>query len=271
MQLHLSVPGAARALWRYRGFIAGNVEREFRLRYTGSVLGVAWNLLQPLALVLVYVLVFTEVMRARLPGGGGDAYDYSLYVLAGMLVWLPFSEIIGRCVNLFIDNANLLKKAAFPRVTLLASAILSSLVNLGLIALVFALVLVAIGRFPGLVVLTLLAPITVMVVLAAGLGILLGTLNVLFRDVGQFTSIALQFWFWLTPIVYPLGVLPERFRVIAARNPLSPLVDAFQSVFLHARAPDWAALGIVAVMAIAVFALGYALFKGNAATLVDEL
>lgn len=270
MLLQVSIPGVFRALWRYRGFIAGNVEREFRLRYTGSVLGVTWNLLQPLALVVIYVVVFTEVMQARLPGGG-DAYDYGLYVLAGMLVWLPFSEIIGRCVNLFIENANLLKKAAFPRVTLLASAVLSSLVNLGLVALVFVLVLVTIGRFPGWSMLALAAPVAITVVFAAGLGILLGTLNVLFRDVGQFTTIALQFWFWLTPIVYPPSVLPEKFQGVAAFNPLSPLVGAFQSVFVNARAPDWSSLGTVAAVALIVFGLGYALFKGNAATLVDEL
>ena len=268
--IDMSVPGVLRAMWRYRSFIAGNVERELRLRYTGSVLGVAWNVLEPLALVLIYVVVFSEVMHARLPGSG-DRHDYGVYVLAGMLVWLAFSEIVGRCVNLFIDNANLLKKAAFPRVTLLASAIASSLVNVGLIAVLFATVLVAIGRFPGWVTLTLLAPLAVTVVLAAGLGIFLGTLNVLFRDVGHVTTIALQFWFWLTPIVYPRSVLPEAFRSAVAWNPLAPLVAAFQSVFVTARAPDWPSLAGVSAGALVVFALGYALFKGNAATLVDEL
>jgi lipopolysaccharide transport system permease protein len=266
----LSIPGALRALWRYRSFIAGNVERDFRLRYTGSVLGVAWNLLEPLALVLVYVVVFAEVMHARLPGGR-DAYDYALYVLAGMLVWLCFSEIVGRCVNLFIDNANLLKKAAFPRVTLVASAIASSLVNLGLMMLVFGAVLVVIGRFPGWIALILFAPVAITIVLASGLGILLGTLNVLFRDVAHATAIFLQFWFWLTPIVYPASVLPDRFRAVAAWNPLTPLVSAFQTVIVSADTPDWRALGATLVVALVAFAVGYALFKGNAATLVDEL
>lgn len=266
----MNVPGALRALWRYRSFIAGNVERELRLRYTGSVLGVAWNLLEPLALVLIYVVVFTEVMHARLPGGGGK-HDYGVYVLAGMLVWLAFSEIVGRCVNLFIDNANLLKKAAFPRVTLVASAVASALVNVGLIALVFVIVLAAIGRFPGAVTLTLLAPLAIAVVLATGIGIFVGTLNVLFRDVGHVTTIGLQFWFWLTPIVYPRSILPDAFRAIVDWNPLSPLVAAFQAVFVTGHAPDWASLAGVALGSAAAFAFGYALFKGNAATLVDEL
>jgi homopolymeric O-antigen transport system permease protein len=270
MRFRVRLPGVAIALWRYRGFIAGNVAREFRLRYTGSVLGVAWNLLQPLAQVLIYVVVFSQVMQAHLPGSG-DRYVYSVYVLGGMLVWTCFSDIVGRCVNLFVDNANLLKKAAFPRVTLLASAILSSLVNLGLIALVFFAALAIIGRFPGWIVVTLLVPLAVTVVFAAGLGILLGTLNVLFRDVGQFTGIALQFWFWLTPIVYPPRVLPDPFQGFAARNPLSPLVSAFHSVLLQGHLPDWASLGFAAIVASIVFILGYALFKGNVATLVDEL
>jgi lipopolysaccharide transport system permease protein len=270
MHNRMSVPGIFLALWRYRSFIASSVAREFRLRYTGSVLGVAWNLLHPLALVSVYVVVFGQVMRARLPGSA-DTIDYSLYVLAGMLVWLPFAEIIGRCVNLFTENANLLKKAAFPRVTLLASAVLSSLVNFAILTGVFVAFLVIIGRFPGWITIVLLAPVAVTLVFGAGLGILLGTLNVLFRDVGQFTTIALQFWFWFTPIVYPLTALPEALRKAVAYNPLSPPARAFQDVFVHARMPDWQSLGAVSVIAVAIFALGYALFKWNAATLVDEL
>lgn len=266
----MNVPGALRALWRYRSFIAGNVERELRLRYTGSVLGVAWNLLEPLALVLIYVVVFGELMRARLPGSRGP-HDYGVYVLAGMLVWLAFSQIIGRCINLFIDNANLLKKAAFPRVTLVASAIASSLVDVGLIALVFVVVLVAIGRFPGAIALTLLVPLAITVVLATGIGIFAGTLNVLFRDVGHVTTIGLQFWFWLTPIVYPRSILPEAVRAVIDWNPLTPLVAAFQGVFVAAHAPDWTSLAGVALGSVLAFGLGYALFKGNAATLVDEL
>jgi len=164
-----------------------------------------------------------------------------------------------------------MKRAAFPLVTLVASAIASSLVNLGLIMLVFGAVLVAIGRFPGWIALTLVAPIAITIALASGLGILLGTLNVLFRDVAHATGIVLQFWFWLTPIVYPASILPDRLRGVATWNPLTPLVGAFQSVILAAEAPHWKSLGAVLVVAIVAFAMGYALFKGNAATLVDEL
>jgi lipopolysaccharide transport system permease protein len=144
-------------------------------------------------------------------------------------------------------------------------------VNLALVTGVFVAFLVVMGRFPGWITLALLAPVAVTLVFGAGLGILLGTLNVFFRDVGQFTTIALQFWFWFTPIVYPLSALPEELRRAVAYNPLSPLVGAFQAVFVHARMPDWFSLSVVSLIAVGMFVLGYMLFKWNAATLVDEL
>ena len=101
------------ALLRYRGFVVGSVKREFQTRYRTSMLGALWLVLQPLALIVVYTVVFSEVMKSRLPGVQ-STFGYSIYLCAGVLTWGLFAEIVSRAQSVFVDNANLLKKLSFP-------------------------------------------------------------------------------------------------------------------------------------------------------------
>ena len=106
-----------RALWAYRGFISGSVKREFQSKYRNSLLGAAWTVINPLAMIVVYTVIFSQVMKARLPGVD-SAFAYSIYLCAGLLTWGFFAEIVGRAQNVFIEHANLMKKLSFPRMTL---------------------------------------------------------------------------------------------------------------------------------------------------------
>ena len=103
-----------RALWSYRGFILGSIKREFQAKYRNSLVGSAWAVFNPLAMIVVYTVVFAEVMRTRLPGVDGT-FAYSIFLCAGILTWGLFAEIVGRGQSVFIENANLLKKLNFPR------------------------------------------------------------------------------------------------------------------------------------------------------------
>ena len=106
-----------KALWTYRGFILGSVKREFQSKYSNSLLGAAWNVLNPLAMIVVYTMIFSQVMKARL-AGVNSTFAYSIYLCAGILTWGLFAEITSRALNVFIENANLLKKLSFPRLCL---------------------------------------------------------------------------------------------------------------------------------------------------------
>ena len=104
--------------WRYRGFVLGSVKRDFQAKYHQSLMGVLWTLIQPLAMILVYTLVFSQVMKTKLPGvETGNGYSYSIFLCAGLLTWGLFAEIVSKSQTLFIDNANLLKKVNFPSAT----------------------------------------------------------------------------------------------------------------------------------------------------------
>lgn len=259
-----------KALWAYRGFILGSVKREFQSRYQNSLLGAAWTVLNPLAMIVVYTVIFSQVMRARLPGVD-STFAYSIYLCAGLLTWGLFAEISSRSQTIFLENATLLKKLNFPRMTLPVNVVTNALVNFAIVFSLFTLFLLATGNFPGVAYLGLLPVLALLVLFAIGLGVTLGILNVFFRDVGQFFTIFLQFWFWLTPVVYPITILPEPLRQYMGLNPMARLVGACQEILVHGRWPDWWQLVPVLVVAVLLCLLGLRLFRRHAGELVDEL
>ncbi|MBL0480053.1 ABC transporter permease [Aeromonas veronii] len=259
-----------RALWSYRGFILGNVKREFQVKYQNTLLGAAWNIINPLAMIIVYTVIFSNVMRAKLPGVD-HSFAYSIYLCAGVLTWGLFSEIVGRSQNVFLDNANLLKKISFPRLCLPVTVICNALLNFIIVFGIFSLFLLLVGYFPGLPYLALIPVLAVLILFAIGLGITLGVLNVFFRDIGQFFGIALQFWFWLTPIIYPADILPEAIKPFMALNPMAPVVAACQHILVQGVWPQWQSLWLVTVVGALLILLGLSLFRKHAGDMVDEL
>lgn len=262
--------GMLRALWSYRGFIIGNVKREFQAKYRNSLLGAAWNVLNPLSMIIIYTVIFSQVMRAKLPGVEGS-FAYSIHLCAGVLTWGLFAEITSGAQNTFISNANLIKKLSFPRLCLPVTVVANGLVNFTIIFSLFTLFLIATNNFPGWSFLAMVPVLLILVAFAIGLGITLGVLNVFFRDVGQFFGIFLNFWFWATPIVYPASILPERMQSLIQYNPMAGLIGASQTILMQGQWPDWVHLGWVAVVAALFCLLGLRLFRKHAGEMVDEL
>jgi lipopolysaccharide transport system permease protein len=259
-----------RPVWAYRDFILGSVQREFQSKYRTSILGSAWSVLNPLAMILVYTVIFAEIMKAKLPGVN-SVYGYGIYLCAGILTWGLFAEIVGRGQTVFLDNANLLKKLNFPRLCLPVIITAGAAINFAIVFGLFVLFLVMTGSFPGLVFLGVIPLLVVLVLFAIGLGITLGVLNVFFRDVGQFFGILLMFWFWLTPIVYTSNILSEELRGWVSYNPMAPLMDGFQRVLLAGQWPQWESLVYPAALAVVLSVLGMRLFRRHAGDMVDEL
>jgi lipopolysaccharide transport system permease protein len=259
-----------KALWTYRGFILGSVKREFQSKYRNSLLGAVWNVLNPLAMVVVYTVVFSQVMKARLPGVD-STFSYSIYLCAGILTWGLFAEITGRAQNIFIENANLLKKLSFPRLCLPTVVVLNAGLNFVIIFGLFSGFLLITDNFPGWAYLALVPLLLIEIAFAIGLGITLGVLNAFFRDIGQLFGVVLQFWFWLTPIVYPANTLPESTRLLMDFNPMAALMAAYQTILLNGHWPQWRGLWLVALLAVLFSSIGFRLFRKHAGEMVDEL
>jgi lipopolysaccharide transport system permease protein len=260
----------AKGAWAYRGFIFASIRREFQSKYRNSLLGAAWTVIQPLSMVAIYTIVFSQVMKARLPGVE-SALAYSIFLCAGIFTWGLFSEIVGRGQTIFIDNANLIKKLSFPKICLPIITVLNSGLNFAILFGLFLVFLVATGNFPGIVVVAMLPVLAIQVMFAIGLGVVLGVLNVFFRDVGHFFNILLQFWFWFTPIVYPATILPGWAQRVIEWNPMTGVVVAYQVIFVNGRWPDWSSLLPAALVGAVLCILGVRLFSRRSGEMVDEL
>lgn len=260
----------ARSVWAYRGFVLGSVKREFQTRYQNSLLGAAWSVLNPLSMIIVYTVIFSQLMKARLPGVD-NGLAYGIYLCAGILTWGFFAEIIGRSQSVFLEHANLIKKLSFPRICLPLIVVLNAGVNFAIIFALFLGFLVATQNFPGWAVLAVIPLLMIQVLFSIGLGVMLGVLNVFFRDVGQFVGIFLQFWFWFTPIVYPASILPDWVKPLLSANPMAPLIAGYQGIFVYGNWPDWSSLVPTVIIAGALCGLAMRLFRKRSGEMVDEL
>ena len=172
---------------------------------------------------------------------------------------------------MFLDNANLIKKLNFPRICLPVIVILNAGLNFSIIFGLFTMFLVVSANFPGWSYLAIFPVLFIQILFSIGLAIIIGVLNVFFRDVGQFFGIFLQFWFWLTPIVYPLSIVPEGFQPVMAFNPMLPLIASYQGILVSGELPDWSSLAPVMLMSIGLCLFGLRLFRKRSGEMVDEL
>lgn len=258
------------AAWAYRRFVLTSIQNEIRSRFARSKLGFAWLILQPLAQVVVFATILSGVLAARLPGVTSK-FGYAIYLLAGMLCWNLFSEILSRSVVIFIENASIMKKINFPKITLPIILVGGILVGNVLLALI---VLIGIPLLGGtltvhLVWLPLLMAITI--AFATSLGLIVGTFNVFFRDTGPVIGVILQFWYWMTPIAYPIQIVPARFQGYFKLNPLTVLVQAYHDVILYGRAPQWQGLLMLGMASGLLFIAALGIFRRASAEMVDAL
>jgi lipopolysaccharide transport system permease protein len=261
-----------RSIWGYRHFITALVRRDFEARYQGALLGILWPMVQPIAMILVYTLVFSHIMRAKLPATGAHSdYAYGIYLCAGIIPWGLFVESLTRMTNAFVENSTFLKKSTFPRSCLFFSAILSSLLNFSIISTVFLVFLLITGEFPGMLFFAVIPVLAVQLVFVSAIGIFFGTVNVFFRDIGQSLGVVLQFWFWFTPIVYVTESLPERIQQYLLINPLAPIMRGYQDVIFAHRPPDWLSLATILGASLVIFLLSSIAYRHLAHEIVDEL
>lgn len=258
------------ALWRYRHFIISSIRGEFMARYARSRLGLLWSVLHPLAQAAIFALVLAEVLGAKLPGVAGKV-AYPIYLMAGMAAWGLFSEIINRCLTIFIEYAGPLKKISFPRLCLPVIVLGGALVNHALLLLAIAIVFVFFGEFPGLAWLVLPLGAGLIATFAFGLGVMLGMFHVFSRDVGQVMTVVLQMWFWLTPIVYMQDMLSPDLRGLLPLNPMVALVGIYQQALLFDRTPDFSSLIGPGLLSCLLFVSSFLLFRRVNPELIDAL
>ena len=262
--------GMLKSVWQYRGFVLSSIRNDMVSRFAQSKLGGLWVILNPLSQVLIYALILSNILAAKLPGID-NKYAYSIYLMSGLLAWTLFSESVSRCLTLFIDNGNLMKKMNFPRITLPSIVIGSCLLNNLLLFVAMLAIFLALGH-EFTAAMFWLIPLTLCVVtLGFGIGLILGVLNVFMRDIGQVVPIILQVMFWFTPIVYPLDIIPVGYRDMMSNNPLYHLIDGYHQVVVYGHPPALEGIVIVLAISLILVALGLFMFKRAGAEMMDVL
>jgi lipopolysaccharide transport system permease protein len=227
-------------------------------------------IIHPLAQVAIYAVILSNVLAAKLPGIE-NKYAYAIYLMAGILAWNLFSEIIGRCLTVFIDQGNLMKKMRFPRITLPVIVVGSCLLNNMLLLASMLAVFAILGHMPGLEMFWLVPLTLIVVALGVGIGLILGVLNVFVRDIGQVVPIVLQVLFWFTPIVYPLNIIPVELKGAIEANPMYPVVTAYHDVLVYSTSPQLQHIVITGAISIGLLLFGLFLFRRAAPEMVDAL
>ncbi|HNS01897.1 MAG TPA: ABC transporter permease [Anaerolineae bacterium] len=258
------------ALWEYRELLYFMVWRDVKVRYKQTALGVIWVLLQPLLSTLVFTVIFGLLLEV--PSNG---LPYPIFAYAGLLPWQYFAGSLTRTSTNLVDNANLITKVYFPRLTIPLSGVLSGLVDFA-VGLVLLAALMIIYRVP-LTATVLLLPFFLLLatITALGFGLWLSALNVRYRDIKQLVPFIVQLWMYLTPVIWPVTIIPERFRPLLALNPMTGVVSGFRWVLLGdasavtgLQAP--AALFILSVLiAVGVLVSGLFFFRSTERTFAD--
>jgi lipopolysaccharide transport system permease protein len=217
-----------RELWDYRGLFFFLVRRDIMLRFQQTVIGFLWVIIQPLIQLLIFYVLFGVLVRVPTQG-----IPYSLFFLSGFVIWFFFTQVVNNSAMSLVGNINVIIKSYFPRLALPLASVASSLVDLAVSFGVLMIFLIANGHYPVTTRYILLPVLLVFtVVFASGVGLLFGAMMVVFRDMKNLTGFILQVWMYLTPIIYPATVVPEKYRFLVYLNPMASLVDAYRWVFL---------------------------------------
>jgi ABC-type polysaccharide/polyol phosphate export permease len=254
---------------RYFFLLRELVKRDFQGRYAGSVLGFVWSLVQPVWLIVLYTFVFSTVMKI-VPVGTQTSH-FSIFLFGGLLPWTALQEGVLRSATAITDNAGLVKKLRFPSEILILAVVLAALVHEAIAAVIFTAALLWVGEFSWGGLPLLLVALPLQVGLTLGLGLLVASLHVFFRDTAQILGMVFNVWFYLTPIVYPLALVPSRYRTWLELNPLTALVGLYRQAFLGGElAPVPGALSLALVVAV-LTSLGFWLFGRLKPAFVDEI
>lgn len=239
-------------LWRYRELFYFLAWRDVKVRYKQTVFGVGWAILQPLTMMVVFSVIFGGM--AKIPS---DNIPYPIFVYTGLLLWNLFSASLGGISQSLIGNAAIIQKVYVPKLIITTSSVLVYLIDFFFASLVLVGIMIYykfLPNFQGLVFLPFTLLITI--VAALGLGLFLAALNVRYRDIRYILPFFIQLLIFVTPVIYPISIVPEKFRWVLSLNPMTGAIETFKAAFLGTGSIDWIGLLLSIGVSIVLFLLG---------------
>jgi lipopolysaccharide transport system permease protein len=248
-----------REIWAHRELLYFLMWRDVKVRYKQTALGVAWVVLQPLLMMLIFTLFFGKL--AGIQSGMDERVPYPLFAYAGLLPWTFFSSAVSLSGNSLVNSASLVTKVYFPRLILPLAAVGAVLLDLAISSCVLAAMMAywRVGVSANLLMLPAL--VVLLTALALGAGTLLSALNVKYRDIRIALPFALQIWLFASPIIYPTSMVPERWRWLFALNPMTGIIEGFRAALYGRGGFDWPSLAVSLVVALVLLACAAFTFK----------
>ncbi|MGE3841838.1 MAG: ABC transporter permease [Vicinamibacterales bacterium] len=242
------------AVWRYRDLVRSLVGRDLRVKYKGSTLGFGWSLLHPLVMAAVYTVAFRYVLQVRIE-------RFPVFLLSGLLPWMFMAGALAQATGSVADNGVLVRKVAFPRLVLPLGAVFSQFVQFALMYLVIVPGALLLGSAWTFAIVGVIPVMLLQLLFTVGLGLLTSTAYVYFRDTRHLLDVGLQIWFWGTPVVYSLSLVPEPLARLLLINPMTLFVTSYQQLVMEARMPSAATtLGMLA-SSVGAAIIGWSVFS----------
>jgi len=259
------LPISLRDIWTYRELLYFLIWRDLKVRYKQTALGVAWVVLQPLLMTIIFTIVLGRL--ARVPS---DGVPYLILVFSGLLPWTFFSNAILFSSNSLVANTNLITKVYFPRAIIPAAAVGARLVDFCITFVVMIALLIYYGVSPGWNLLMLPVFVTLITLLSLGLGFWTSAMNVKYRDVAYILPVLTQLWMFVSPVLYPLSLVPQKWRWLYSLNPAIGIIEGFRSSLLNRPFP-WTAITISTVITGLVLLYSMFAFKRMERYFADTL
>jgi lipopolysaccharide transport system permease protein len=235
-------------------------KRDFIERYSGSALGFIWSFIYPLINILIYMIIFGNLIGARLPGTS-SVWGYGVYLIAGLIPWTAFANTVTRSSTVFLDKKNIITKIHLDLPTLPLFIVLSETITFIVTLVIFIGVLLVTGFSVSLYLLLIPVIYFIQQLFAYALGFFLGMIVVFLRDLKEVVTIGFQIWFWFTPIVYVFEILPPLAQQILFWNPALAFISAYHDIFILQKMPSFLFLSLVLFMSIVLIVVDYIIFK----------
>ena len=245
-----------RDLWEYRDMLLYLVLRDIKARYTQSVLGIGWAVLQPLFLMIVFTVIFGKLVKINTNG-----MDYAIFSYTALVPWAYFSNSLMLTTGSLIQNSNLLSKVFFTRIVLPMFTVLSTLVDFFIAFILVIVLMIWYQVTPTLWVLFLPVLLLLMVVLSVSLGSLFTALAIQYRDVRHGISFLVQGMMYASPVVYPVSIIPDKYRLIYGLNPMAGVIEGFRSALLGATPMPWDLIIVGTIVTLVLAVIGLTYFK----------
>ena len=255
-----------KAIWEYRELLYFLIWRDLKVRYRQSVIGVGWVILQPLMTMVVFTAVFGKFV-----GVPSDGLPYPIFIFSALLPWNLFASALTRGSASVVDNTQLVSKVYFPRLILPLSGVLSPVADFAVAFGILIGMMVWFGTSPtwGILALPLLVLLAILTALA--IDIWLSALNVRYRDVGHTVPFLVQIWMFISPVTYPVSLVPEKWRLLYSLNPMAGVIEGFRWALLGKQSPDFAVITASAVMMFTLLVTGLVYFKHTERTFADVI